>query len=93
MRKEKRYLGRYEDRLERLEQYERKTRHRDATIGLALILMSLGWNLIAEFLNQITLLSFTYNKGWGFFQMSMLLIGTAFLVCAVWKVGFENDKN
>ena len=86
MRKKERYLGRYDSRLQRLEQFERKVRHRDATIGLCLILMSLGWNWIAEILNRSTVFSITYNEGWGFFQMGMLLVGMAFLTCAYWRM-------
>ena len=85
-RGEKRHRADINTRIERLEKRDQAVRHRDATIGLCFIFMAIGWNKIAEALNHITLLSFTYNKGWGFFQMSVLLIGGAFITCALYRV-------
>ena len=89
MRKIRRYLNKYKNRLEYLEERDKNVRHRDATIGICLILMAVGWNKIASVCNKLPIISFTYNEGWGFFQMSILLIGCAFMICSVWKIDLK----
>lgn len=74
------------NRLDKLEKRDKSVRTRDAIIGTLLILMSIGWNKIASICEKIPFISFSYNEGWGLAQGSMLLVGTGFIVWAIWRL-------